>query len=276
MNTPGASSQLYIDKTIIVKVLKTREESSRVTTLTLGVENYPVTKPGQFVMIWVPEKEEIPMAISDQGKGWINISVDNVGDTTSYLSSLERGALLGVRGPFGSCFDLESGKKYLVAGSGCGVSPLHFAVKKLSEINKPYDVVIDARNREELCFFEKISNFGVKPFLSTHDNSIGFGGYGSLLVETMLENTDYDYVISCGPELMLKEIHNICLKKKIRFQASLERHMKCGIGLCGSCVLDPSGLLVCKDGPVFNGETLSKITDFGKWRRAKDGAIKRI
>ncbi|MFX1428249.1 MAG: dihydroorotate dehydrogenase electron transfer subunit, partial [Promethearchaeota archaeon] len=53
----------------------------------------------------------------------------------------------------------------------------------------------------------------------------------------------------------------------IKFYASLERIMRCGCGLCGLCALDPLGLLVCKDGPIFNSEQLEKIEDFGKYKR---------
>jgi len=74
-------------------------------------------------------------------------------------------------------------------------------------------------------------------------------------------------VYSCGPELMLYEIFKICKESNIEFYASLERIMRCGCGLCGLCALDPLGLLVCKDGPIFKLETLEKIQDFGKYQR---------
>ncbi|MEM2217337.1 MAG: hypothetical protein QW731_03010, partial [Thermofilaceae archaeon] len=58
---------------------------------------------------------------------------------------------------------------------------------------------------------------------------------------------------------------HMAIKAGIKVQASLERLMKCGIGICGSCALEPQGLLVCRDGPVFNGHELIQLDDFGKW-----------
>jgi dihydroorotate dehydrogenase electron transfer subunit len=63
------------------------------------------------------------------------------------------------------------------------------------------------------------------------------------------------------------KIHQICNEKKVEMYASLERMMRCGCGLCGLCVLDPLGLLVCNDGPVFSSKYLAEITDFGQYKR---------
>ena len=73
----------------------------------------------------------------------------------------------------------------------------------------------------------------------------------------------------------MREVLKIVQEKKIPAQFSLERYMKCGIGLCGSCALDPSGLLVCRDGPVFDAEKL-KDTEFGKYRRDAAGSKQKI
>jgi len=74
-------------------------------------------------------------------------------------------------------------------------------------------------------------------------------------------------VYSCGPELMLYKLFQICEKHDIEFYASLERIMRCGCGLCGLCAIDPTGLLVCKDGPIFSRDLLRKMEDFGKFTR---------
>jgi dihydroorotate dehydrogenase electron transfer subunit len=67
------------------------------------------------------------------------------------------------------------------------------------------------------------------------------------------------------------KILQFCLDKKIEMYASLERIMRCGCGLCGLCVLDPVGLLVCNDGPVFKSDILAEIEDFGRFRRSFSG-----
>jgi len=67
---------------------------------------------------------------------------------------------------------------------------------------------------------------------------------------------------------MMKKLLELC--KKTDFQASLERYMKCGFGLCGQCCIG-NGLRVCREGPVFDGETLSKISDFGLYKKDATG-----
>ena len=66
---------------------------------------------------------------------------------------------------------------------------------------------------------------------------------------------------------MKYKIFQICQEYDIEFYASLERIMRCGCGLCGLCALDPLGLLVCKDGPIFDKDSLKQIEDFGKYKR---------
>jgi dihydroorotate dehydrogenase electron transfer subunit len=80
-------------------------------------------------------------------------------------------------------------------------------------------------------------------------------------------------VYTCGPEKMMYEIFKICQEYSLELQASLERIMRCGCGLCGLCALDPVGLLVCTDGPVFSKKELNKIEDFGKKKRDFSGRL---
>ncbi|MFX0043053.1 MAG: dihydroorotate dehydrogenase electron transfer subunit, partial [Candidatus Hodarchaeota archaeon] len=63
------------------------------------------------------------------------------------------------------------------------------------------------------------------------------------------------------------KVFQLCERYNIELQASLERIMRCGCGICGLCAIDPLGLLVCKDGPIFDLNTLKKMEDFGKYKR---------
>ena len=81
------------------------------------------------------------------------------------------------------------------------------------------------------------------------------------------EGKKIDKIYTCGPELMMNEILKACQEHGIALEASLERMMRCGNGLCGLCSMDPEGLLVCKDGPIFTGEQLGRNTEFGKYAR---------
>ena len=78
-------------------------------------------------------------------------------------------------------------------------------------------------------------------------------------------------IYTCGPELMMKKIFDIIIKKQIPIQASLERYMKCGIGICSSCCIND--MLVCYDGTIFNNEQLQKFSEFGFSYRDKSGRL---
>ena len=113
----------------------------------------------------------------------------------------------------------------------------------------------------------------------TDDGSFGEKGVATDLFKKIIENLDLEeiknsVVYTCGPEIMMYKIYQICIENKIEMYASLERIMRCGCGLCGLCAIDPIGMLVCRDGPIFNSEVLSKMEDFGKYKR--DFAGKKI
>ncbi|HYP43232.1 MAG TPA: hypothetical protein VEQ18_04355, partial [Candidatus Nitrosocosmicus sp.] len=82
---------------------------------------------------------------------------------------------------------------------------------------------------------------------------------------------EIDVIYTCGPELMMKKVYELAKSKKIPLEASLERYMKCGIGLCSSCSINDK--LVCVDGTVFNETQISNLSEFGVWYRNKSGIL---
>jgi dihydroorotate dehydrogenase electron transfer subunit len=103
--------------------------------------------------------------------------------------------------------------------------------------------------------------------VTTDDGSEGFFGFTTQRMEQLIQDKDqqFDLVITCGPEVMMKKVVELAVKAQIPVQASLERYMKCGIGICDACAIN--GYQVCRDGPVFNGEHLAKLEEFGKHQR---------
>jgi dihydroorotate dehydrogenase electron transfer subunit len=87
----------------------------------------------------------------------------------------------------------------------------------------------------------------------------------------LLESSTYDYAFVCGPEIMMKGIFDILEASNIPAQYSLERYMKCALGVCGQCCVDSEGWRICVEGPVFENEKISKITEFAKYRRDASG-----
>jgi len=94
------------------------------------------------------------------------------------------------------------------------------------------------------------------------------------LAVEVIDEENIGSVLTCGPEVMMKKVVEMCSERNIPVQASLERYMKCGIGICDSCTID--GKQVCIDGPVFRGEELVEMKEFGKLERKKDGRLKEI
>ena len=93
-------------------------------------------------------------------------------------------------------------------------------------------------------------------------------------MEKLLQENTYDAIYTCGPELMMYKAVKLANGKGIFVQASLERMMKCGVGICGSCCVNED--LVCRDGTVFDGQPLAKNSEFGHFERTKSGILERI
>ncbi|MEM2878857.1 MAG: dihydroorotate dehydrogenase electron transfer subunit [Candidatus Hadarchaeales archaeon] len=250
-------------------VIRSVRESPKVVSLYLRTPKMKVPEPGQFFMVWLPGSEEVPLGASGFENGILRISVAAAGDTTSKMHSLKRNDMLFLRGPFGNGFSL-SGKRLLLVAGGYGAAPLIYAAKKISESGKKGTYMIGAKSARELVFTEEAKRLGMKVITATEDGSAGFRGVVTELLQDVLGEEKYSMVLTCGPEMMMYEVVKMCLKAGIAVQASLERYMKCGFGICGSCVLDPVGARVCVEGPVFDGALLIS-TDFGKWKRDEHG-----
>ena len=236
-------------------------------------------------MVWIPGSDEIPMSVSRIGKhSKISISVADVGETTHLMHQLKIGDKIGIRGPYGNWFTSQNGTA-IVIGGGIGMASVLSIIQDLSNHkNDPVDIEINkiicingAKTKSELCFnkeLQKILKENDSLEICTDDGSLGFKGFTTAkLIEVLSkEKSNAITVYACGPEKMLKTVFQICEEhNKIPVQLSLERMMRCGFGICGLCALDPTGLLVCRDGPIFTNEILREITDFGKIHRDFSG-----
>jgi len=223
-------------------------------------------KPGQFVMLWIPGYDELPMALSYLGD-LQGVTVHAYGEATKALSSFEVGQRVGVRGPYGNYFDLEVDRPLFVAG-GTGVASLIAAVEGAAEEGAKVETVIGAKTKDELIFVKRAERAG-KVHIATDDGSLGFHGFVPPLAEKIMDQANFDMIITCGPERMMKAVVDAALRRGLPLQASLERFMKCGVGICDACAFDD--YLVCLDGPVFTGDVLAKSEDFGRFRRDRCG-----
>ena len=264
-----------IDKRRIVRIEETVSETPTVKTLVFKDDLSYSAKPGQFLMIWIPRIEEIPMSVMINTKeGYAAVTIRKSGIGSTALFERNKGDLIGLRGPYGNEFILRKNyKKILIIGGGTGLVPLLRLASYASKKKLKITAVLGARTKKEV-FFEKMVRKLTEPGdssvkICTDDGSYGLKGTTVDVMSNLVRNNAFDCIYTCGPELMMKGVVEIANKNSIPVQASLERYMKCGIGICGSCCLDSS--LVCQDGTVFNGKQLSKILDFGISYRDKDG-----
>ena len=245
-----------------VTISEVKKESDSVCTLRFA-DSTPAG-PGQFVMAWLPGVDEVPMSLSYLG-GSKGITVNRVGDASAALCSLKKGDTLAVRGPYGNGFIFRKEKRMLAVGGGAGMAPLAPAIETAAGLGIKVTTAIGARSGKELLFVERMKKCS-QVLVSTDDGSVGHHGFVTEIAADLLKKEKFSLIITCGPEKMMSKVFDLASRYKIPAQASIERYMKCGIGLCDSCSID--GLLVCRDGPVLSDRQL-KGTDFGQcWRDA--------
>jgi dihydroorotate dehydrogenase electron transfer subunit len=264
-----------IDKRRIVQIEEIISETPTVKTLVFKDRLSYFAKPGQFLMIWIPRIEEIPMSVMINSKeGYAAVTIRKFGVGSTALFDRKKGDLIGLRGPYGNRFILRKKyRKILIIGGGTGLVPLLRLVSFASKEKVRSTIVMGAKTKAEV-FFEKVTRNIIRGnnsslLVCTDDGSYGIKGTTVTLMGKLVRDESFDCVYTCGPELMMKAVLDISNQNSIPVQASIERYMKCGIGICGSCCLDSS--LVCQDGTVFDGRQLSKMLDFGFSYRDKDG-----
>jgi dihydroorotate dehydrogenase electron transfer subunit len=211
-------------------------------------------------MLWIPGVDEIPLSIMSAEDGQVSVSVKEVGDATRHLHGMKVGETVGLRGPFGNCFSENAGRVLLVGG-GTGTAPLLFLAKRLAAKAKHLSFLMGAKTRSELLFLDELGSLCSQKSVvaATEDGTYGLRCLVTEPLEKLLGREKFDVVFCCGPELMVRKVFDLVEKVGVSFEASLERLMRCGIGLCGSCVIGK--YRVCTDGPVFNAARLREVKD---------------
>ena len=253
-----------MDKPEMVGILDVKIHSRVHRTFTLDVE--VEARPGQFCMLWIPGLNEKPMSFSNVD-GKAAVTVKKLGSFTSQLFTLGRGDEVGFRGPYGRGFEYAAGN-VCVVGGGCGVAPLRPLKDKLRG-----HAVLAAKSAEELLFADEFAAAGFSVHVATDDGSAGEKAYAHEAFGRLLETERFACVYACGPEPMMRKVMDLCAGRGVQCQLSLERYMKCGVGLCGSCTV--AGMRVCVEGPVFRGGELLN-TEFGSYSRDACGMRRRF
>jgi dihydroorotate dehydrogenase electron transfer subunit len=166
---------------------------------------------------------------------------------------------IGLRGPYGKGFGIRDNA--CVIGGSIGMASL---AKLIEYLTVPL-IIQGARTATELLYRERFKDM----ILCTDDGSCGEKGYPTDLLEALFQQHKFDIIYTCGPEAMMFKVWEFCRKSGIACEASLDRYVKCAIGVCGQC--DCDGQRVCIDGPVFAAESLGAMKDFGTSALLKSG-----
>jgi len=271
----------------VLPIKKIVKETENIRTFVFDYSEFShlgeKSKPGQFVMMWIPGVDEKPFSIAyDDGKEfWLTIA--KVGPATSELFKLGVGDLVGVRGPFGTWYEFAEGEHLALLAGGYGAAPMYNVACSALALGCKVEFIVGARSRELLLYEKRVAELAKKYkgqilyHAATDDGSYGYKGYNTELLAQVLKKKvgrKIDRVFACGPEIMMKKAAEMAVKARVKCQISLERYMKCGFGVCGQCAMDDSGICVCKNGPVYDGSAALKLREFGRYHR--DGVGRRV
>jgi dihydroorotate dehydrogenase electron transfer subunit len=249
-------------KPVMLKVV--RKEMNSPAFATLFFDYALPFRPGQFLMVWLPGIDEKPYTISYHSDTGFGITIEAKGIFSQKAITLEKGDLVGIRGPFGNGFSFDPDSRSAVIAGGCGMAPLATLVEQLPE-NTLF--IHGARSKEFILYPDR---FTMPRKFCTDDGSFGTKG---LVIDLFKKELDaglkLDMVFACGPEIMMAAVFELCKAHGLPCQLSLERYMRCGFGVCGACVCGDR--VVCKDGPVFGSASISKMKDFNTKALLKSG-----
>jgi NAD(P)H-flavin reductase len=258
------------------RVKSVREELAHTYTLELEPPDGEFSfLPGQFTMMYAFGIGEVPISISSRSSntGSILQTIRRTGAVTNELGQLKSGAYVGIRGPYGTPWPMDQaeGRDLLIIGGGIGIAPLRPAIYHALENRDKYGrliVLYGTRTPEDILFESELRHWqdrtDITPLVTV--DAADRGWHGSVGVVTRLINrVDFDpantTAMVCGPEIMmtvtaerLMEDHEMAPEN---VYVTMERNMKCGIGICGHCQFGSK--FICTDGAVFPYSEVSEL-----------------
>ncbi len=231
---------------------------------------------GQFNMLYVFGVGEIPISISGDPNdpGRLVHTTRAVGTVTKVMDKLKLGDQLGVRGPYGTSWPVAeaAGHDVVIVTGGIGLAPLRPAMYELLSHREKFGSVVllyGARTPEDILYKREVKKWRSEFDLNVHvtvDRAAG-GWRGNVgVVTAMVPKAPFDpyhtIALVCGPEIMIRFTVMELRKRGVpddKIYVSMERNMKCGIGLCGHCQVGAN--FVCKDGPVFRYDRIKNLLE---------------
>ncbi|MFC5201112.1 FAD/NAD(P)-binding protein [Streptomyces kaempferi] len=256
------------------RVADTRAETAdtRSVELVPADRELPPFSPGQFAMIYAFGVGEVPISVSTLcgPHGGLVHTVRAVGAVSTALYALRPGDTVGLRGPFGSGWELDAaaGQDVLVIAGGIGLAPLRPAVHAV--LDRPaahgrLGILVGTRTPDDLIYREDIERWRDRARVGVAVDRPAPDWQGSVgVVTTLLDafdlRPDRTHALVCGPEVMMRHTARVLMGRGLaahRVQVSLERNMRCATGHCGHCQLGP--LLLCRDGPVVGYDRVARL-----------------
>jgi NAD(P)H-flavin reductase len=253
----------------IYTVDKMRRQSGDTYTIEMNPADGGVPEPfsaGQFNMLYMFGVGEVPISISGDpvGNEPLRHTIRSVGTVTRAMADLRPGDQIGVRGPFGSHWPVEwaVGNDVIIAAGGIGLAPLRPVIYQVLANRSRYGrlcLLYGARTPKELLFSKELKKWGGAFDMDVHVTvDRGEPGWNGEIgvVTNLIRRAPLDrqgtVAMICGPEIMMRFTAQELMRRGVeqdRMYISLERNMKCGVGLCGHCQYGSK--VICKDGPVY-------------------------
>lgn len=240
-------------KQSIFTIISNTALTDSVYKMVLQGDTSAITAPGQFVNIQLSGMFlRRPISVCDYDENSLTIVYKVVGKGTEAMSKMGSDCELDILTGLGNGYDLSlSGNEPVLLGGGVGVPPMYNLARKLTKEGKKVSVVLGFNTKSEVFYEQEFKNLGCDVTVTTVDGSYGMKGF----VTTALENVEYTYFYTCGPEPMLKAVHKATASSG---QMSFEERMGCGFGACMGCSCKTlTGFKrICKEGPVMKKEEI--------------------
>ena len=236
----------------IFEIIENAPLTDTVYKMVLRGDVSAITAPGQFINIKLDGLYlRRPISVCDLSEDTLTILYKTVGQGTKQLSQMKEGKLDLLTG-LGNGYNLSlSGERPVLIGGGVGVPPMYLLAKKLLEMGKQVQVILGFNTAAEIFYEEEFKNLGATVYVTTVDGSYGTKGF----VTQVLQDLEYSYFYTCGPEPMLKAVY---AATNTSGQMSFEKRMGCGFGACMgcSCKTITGYKRICKEGPVMLKEEI--------------------
>jgi NAD(P)H-flavin reductase len=259
----------------LYRVGRVRRELADTMTLELAplAGPRPTFEPGQFNMLYAFGVGEVAISISGAADATSFVhTIREVGAVSTAIAQLKAGAMIGLRGPYGTSWPVVSsqGADVVFVAGGLGLAPLRPAIYHVLANRGRYGrvvILVGSRNPKDMLYRHELEQWRQHLDVDIevtvdHADADWHGNVGVVpaLIRRVALDPDDTVALICGPEVMMRFTVNALREAGVlpdRIYLSMERNMKCAIGLCGHCQFGPA--FVCKDGPVMRFDKIAEI-----------------